>query len=340
MKTGTERLLKFRRLKARLGMSTWQAKGILDSIWDVCAECTPRGDLGRLSNADIAFSIEYSGDADALIQALVAEEWLDIYARDPVVRFVVHDWADHCPEYIKKRVYRSGKPFYTLNVRHAADNGRQNLDNGGITQPNPTQPNHTQPSPTRSGSEIEILPPNPSLPEDTGESAARERGNRDSAIGLGEFQPNGDGEPHGRTQTITDGHGGTHSASGAKDRGTPEALGIGGAICQAVEGLTAAEKRAKRRLWRRIEAIQPEGPWLEWWRELLGVLWEHGEALSALEEALKHVEDSMCERTRSAKGIGLATDPDKLLVKLATEVCRKHKLRWPKHPARRANVRM
>ncbi|HPO07385.1 MAG TPA: hypothetical protein PLZ55_01855, partial [bacterium] len=50
----------------------------------------------------------YDGDADALIEALVAEAWLDEH---PVHRLVVHDWHDHCEDYLKKRVERAGLTF-------------------------------------------------------------------------------------------------------------------------------------------------------------------------------------------------------------------------------------
>ena len=103
MKRGTEHLLKFKKLKLRLGLSTWETKGLLQSIWDLAAENAILGDVGRFSNADIAFGVEYAKDPDDLIAALVECRWLDV---DPTYRLMIHDWFDHCEDWVKKRVYR------------------------------------------------------------------------------------------------------------------------------------------------------------------------------------------------------------------------------------------
>lgn len=114
---------------------------------------------------------------------------------------------------------------------------------------------------------------------------------------------------------------------------------IGSALGSGFGDFKAAEDGAKKGLWRRVAKIQPKGPWLEWWRELLPRIWEHGEALTELYDAVKHVEDSLSEELREAKGIGAAEAPDRLLVSKALELCRRHKVAWPAFPAQRTPKR-
>ena len=69
MKAGTDSKSKFKKLQRRLGLNLWQCTGLLETIWQVVARDTPRGDIGRLTNEDIAATIEWQGDEDELIAA-------------------------------------------------------------------------------------------------------------------------------------------------------------------------------------------------------------------------------------------------------------------------------
>jgi len=108
MKAGTESKIKFKRFKRRLKLPHWQAVGILEAIWQLTAHSAPEGDIGRHSNEDIAASIEYDGDEDELVSALIDSGWLDACE---VHRLVVHDWAEHAPNYVKGNIQRHGKQF-------------------------------------------------------------------------------------------------------------------------------------------------------------------------------------------------------------------------------------
>jgi hypothetical protein len=99
---------KLKRLCRRLDIPLWQGVGLLESIWHLTARETPRGDIGKLSDEDIALAIDYRGDEEKLIDALVASGWLD---RDPVERLVIHDHADHCDDAVHMRVARSREFF-------------------------------------------------------------------------------------------------------------------------------------------------------------------------------------------------------------------------------------
>jgi len=108
MKAGTESKIKFKRFKRRLKLPHWQAVGILEAIWQLTAHSAPEGDIGRHSNEDIAASIEYDGDEDELVSALIDSGWLDACE---VHRLVVHDWSEHAPNYVKGNIQRHGKQF-------------------------------------------------------------------------------------------------------------------------------------------------------------------------------------------------------------------------------------
>ena len=75
---------KIKRLCRRLDIPLWQAVGLLESL--------------------IALGIDYRGDETAMVEALVATGWLD---RDPVERFVIHDWADHADDAVHMRLARA-----------------------------------------------------------------------------------------------------------------------------------------------------------------------------------------------------------------------------------------
>ncbi len=90
---------KTKKLARRLSIPHYAAVGILESLWHLTARETPAGNIGKLSNEDIALWIDWSEDPDRLIDVLVACEWLD---RDTDARLVVHDWMEHCDDAVKK----------------------------------------------------------------------------------------------------------------------------------------------------------------------------------------------------------------------------------------------
>jgi len=86
----------------------WQAVGIMEMLWQVTAREAPRGDIGKLSDEDIALALDYRGDESALIDHLVAAGWID---RDPSHRLVIHDWYDHADDAVHMRIARSRQFF-------------------------------------------------------------------------------------------------------------------------------------------------------------------------------------------------------------------------------------
>ena len=87
-------------LQRILGLSKFEAVGILECIWHFAAVNACDGGIGRHSNGLIAYWIGYLGDADKLIAGLVEAGFLDVCDES---RLQVHDWFDHAPKYIKDR---------------------------------------------------------------------------------------------------------------------------------------------------------------------------------------------------------------------------------------------
>jgi hypothetical protein len=78
--------------------------GILESLWHLTAREAYRGDIGRLTNEDIAMGIGYSKNIASLLQALVDSKWLDVSGEH---RLIVHDWSDHADDSIQSRLARA-----------------------------------------------------------------------------------------------------------------------------------------------------------------------------------------------------------------------------------------
>lgn len=108
MKTTTITSMKFLRLKRKLGLPHWQAVGLLESLWVFAMANAMAGDIGRHTNEDIAAALEWAGDPDQLIENLIGTGWLD---RHPDCRLAIHDWEDHCPNFVKGVMSKKGKTF-------------------------------------------------------------------------------------------------------------------------------------------------------------------------------------------------------------------------------------
>jgi hypothetical protein len=88
-----------KRLCSVLHKPNYVGVGILEAMWHVVARYTPDGAIGKLANSEIARAIDWRGDPDNLIDALVASGWLD---RCPCHRLHVHDWKDHADQTVQR----------------------------------------------------------------------------------------------------------------------------------------------------------------------------------------------------------------------------------------------
>ena len=117
MKAGTTELFKFLKLQRRLGESKRGVVGLLDLLWLATAKNCPSGNIGQFDNEEIAIMLDWGGDPDALVDALVDCKWVD---RCDEYRLVVHDWLDHCPMYVRgnleKKRLRNATPGQALRM--------------------------------------------------------------------------------------------------------------------------------------------------------------------------------------------------------------------------------
>lgn len=104
---------KIKLLARDLGIPLPYARGIVNSVWMVTAVSYPRGDIGRLTNEEIAIAIDYPDDADKLIDSMVKRRLLD---ESEECRLIVHDWHEHADSYVHaalaKRlvIFANGQP--------------------------------------------------------------------------------------------------------------------------------------------------------------------------------------------------------------------------------------
>ena len=111
---GTLTHRKTRKLATLLDIEVPCALGMVEALWHVTAEQAPAGNIGKLSNQDIAMEMFYTKDANSLIEAFVEAGWID--AND-THRLVTHDWSVFADDATDLRVarnhgghYADGKP--------------------------------------------------------------------------------------------------------------------------------------------------------------------------------------------------------------------------------------
>jgi hypothetical protein len=82
--------------------------GVLELLWHKAAAYAPAGDIGRYSDEWIEASLDWHGKPGRLVEALVASHWLDRHNRH---RLVVHDWAEHADQTVRKKLLSRGLVF-------------------------------------------------------------------------------------------------------------------------------------------------------------------------------------------------------------------------------------
>lgn len=154
MKLGTSRSPKLAGLARDLGINRREAAGLLCFLWEWTWEQAPRGDIGRWSDEDIAEAVHEPPDRAALlVDALIRWRWLDT---DSEHRLVVHDYAEHLPEFMKKRLSRKGvEPLENGNGAGRRTDGGRTADRGvecsGVESRGEEAPRASARAPSRSG---------------------------------------------------------------------------------------------------------------------------------------------------------------------------------------------
>lgn len=144
---------KVKTLARKLGIPFPHALGLCGLLWNFAAEHAPHGDVGKFSDEELAEVMYWTGDTATLIGALTDVRLLD---RCQCARLVIHDWLDHCPQYVKNKITQSrggGRP----GVHRGVDPGSTPLPTRG---PRGGRPGVTLPLP--SPSPLPSPPPSPS----------------------------------------------------------------------------------------------------------------------------------------------------------------------------------
>lgn len=93
-------------LAAQLGICLPQAIGHLELFWFFVGQKTPRGNVGRWSNAVIAYHAQWPGRPDDFVKALVDAGFVEEHSEH---RLIVHDWKDHMPRWVKAKLAKEKK---------------------------------------------------------------------------------------------------------------------------------------------------------------------------------------------------------------------------------------
>ena len=149
MKANTPELMKFKRLQRRLNETRRGIVGLLELLWIGVSKNCPEGDVGRFTNEEIAIMVDWEGEPDLLVNALVDCGWLDVSDKS---RLVVHDWLDHCPTYVKGGMATRKKAAPKNTATSTEPEAIANSSNGSSTSLEPgaiaigSEPVSTKPS--------------------------------------------------------------------------------------------------------------------------------------------------------------------------------------------------
>lgn len=103
------------KLARQLDVPHPHAVGTLEMLWGFTSKYAKDGDLSRFDAEDIAQAVDWTGDPRQLIDALTASGYLDDGTQ-------VHDWLDHCPEWVKRQVRQR-----RTTVQPTSNNGSTNV---------------------------------------------------------------------------------------------------------------------------------------------------------------------------------------------------------------------
>jgi hypothetical protein len=96
------------RLARALQIQRWGAIGLMESLWHLTDREAPQGNIGKLTDDDIAHALDWRKEPKLLIDAYVAAGLLDTSDEH---RLIVHDWPEHCQDAVHARLARSGMYF-------------------------------------------------------------------------------------------------------------------------------------------------------------------------------------------------------------------------------------
>lgn len=114
---------------ARLKTSRHETVGLLNLFWWWCLDYAPDGELTGFSAEEIAIAVEWTGNADALLDALTAAGFID--ATD--AGLIVHDWDEYGGKILKRKAahrdrMRESRATYEPGTDGARDDDESDRD--------------------------------------------------------------------------------------------------------------------------------------------------------------------------------------------------------------------
>lgn len=95
-------------LASQLDVEIPTAIGYLELFWAFVAKKTPQGDVGKWSDGVIAHGCLWRGKASQFVHALTIAGFVDV---DGKHRLLVHDWPQHCPNWVRAKLKKEGLAF-------------------------------------------------------------------------------------------------------------------------------------------------------------------------------------------------------------------------------------
>lgn len=141
---------KTKKLARLLGVSLPAAVGHLHYLWWWALDFAQDGVLDKYDAEDIADAMQWEGDADQLVEALLSSGYID----DTDDGLVVHDWHDYAGKLLERRAKDRARKRAAAEASDSPQDFRRNsngTDEEGeetpsasfVTVPNSTIPNHT-----------------------------------------------------------------------------------------------------------------------------------------------------------------------------------------------------
>lgn len=96
---------------ARLGVELPTAIGHLELLWAFTGKKAPQGNIGKWPDGAIARACFWNGEPAFFISALVDAGYLDA---DQQSRYMIHDWMEHAPRWVKAKLKNLNLEFITV----------------------------------------------------------------------------------------------------------------------------------------------------------------------------------------------------------------------------------
>lgn len=98
---------------ARLGVSLPTALGHLELLWAFTGKLAAQGNIGKWPDGAIARACHWLGDPEVFLQSLLQSRLLNAHT---VHRYLVHDWADHAPRWVRAKLAKAGLQYISTAV--------------------------------------------------------------------------------------------------------------------------------------------------------------------------------------------------------------------------------